>query len=220
MAKTGHYAHTDRQGRSVSDRLQELAPSYIGAVSENIAYMGGSVYHRKDMSIKVYSVAVSFMQLWLNSPGHRANILAKDQEYMGVGFADTGRLVLRNDRLYRRQYTRFYGTQVFGRVHARYLGKMPARFRYNTTHTLRFRYLGPFKRKHLSIFVDYPDQSYKHFVSRYTYFTGTAPYKPTWHKDGTFSIKIRFNKGRGTYTLSGSYDDSVHSGNMTITTFK
>ena len=79
MASTGQFQHRSDLGavmRSCSARL----------VGENIAY--GNVS------------ADEMMQLWMNSPGHRANILNSSYTHIGVGAARTGS-------------GRVYGTQNF-----------------------------------------------------------------------------------------------------------
>ena len=69
MAARGYFDHTDPDGRTPWDRAEAAGISGLGA--ENLA-MGAAD-------------ARSVMDLWMNSPGHRANILTCDFTRIGVG---------------------------------------------------------------------------------------------------------------------------------------
>jgi uncharacterized protein YkwD len=69
MAARGYFDHTDPDGRTPWDRAEAAGISGLGG--ENIA-MGAAD-------------ARSVMDLWMNSPGHRANILTCDFTRIGVG---------------------------------------------------------------------------------------------------------------------------------------
>ncbi len=77
MATDDYFSHDsqDRSGDSLStscgtfDRIRKFAPN---GFSENIA--AGS------------STAEGVMQQWMNSPGHKANILRENAKYLGVGY--------------------------------------------------------------------------------------------------------------------------------------
>lgn len=72
MAANDYFSHTSQDGRTPTDRAN--AQGYEGGVGENIA-MG-------------YPDAESVMEGWMNSEGHRANILNCDYEVIGIGVAD------------------------------------------------------------------------------------------------------------------------------------
>ncbi|MDJ1132537.1 CAP domain-containing protein [Streptomyces iconiensis] len=76
MAKRGFFAHTSPDGKSPWDRAEALGISDLGG--ENIA--------------RGQANAQSVMDSWMNSPGHKANILNCDYRTMGVGahFAEGG----------------------------------------------------------------------------------------------------------------------------------
>ena len=65
------FAHTRPNGSSFSSALTEAGVSYRGA-GENIAYG--------------QPTAQAVMQAWMNSPGHRANILNAKYTHLGVGY--------------------------------------------------------------------------------------------------------------------------------------
>ncbi|MCK2238368.1 MULTISPECIES: CAP domain-containing protein [unclassified Crossiella] len=85
MATNDYFSHTSQDGRSPSDRVK--AEGYHGGAGENIA--AGQ------------TTPESVMKTWMNSPGHRANILNCDYKSLGVG-------------LHRGGSYRFYWTQNFG----------------------------------------------------------------------------------------------------------
>ncbi|MBA2809250.1 CAP domain-containing protein [Streptomyces sp. KM273126] len=69
MAKRGFFEHTDPDGKSPWDRATALGITDLGA--ENIA--------------RGQATAAAVMEAWMNSPGHRANILNCDFKTLGVG---------------------------------------------------------------------------------------------------------------------------------------
>ncbi len=72
MAANDYFDHTSQDGRSPTDRAAEQG--YEGGVGENIAYG--------------YPDPASVMEGWMNSEGHRANILNCGYNVLGVGTAD------------------------------------------------------------------------------------------------------------------------------------
>ena len=76
MAKRDFFDHTDPDGDTPWDRAEDAGIDYLGG--ENIALGQAS--------------AQAVMDSWMNSPGHRANILNCDYHTIGVGayFADGG----------------------------------------------------------------------------------------------------------------------------------
>ena len=71
MASGRYLSHQGRDGRGASERYRRYNPGGRGA-GENVAY-------------NTYGTASSFMQQWLRSPAHRANIL--NPIYKGIGAA-------------------------------------------------------------------------------------------------------------------------------------
>jgi uncharacterized protein YkwD len=72
MAVNDYFDHTSQDGRSPTDRA--AAQGYQGGVGENIAYG--------------YPDAEAVMEGWMNSEGHRANILNCGYDVIGIGVAD------------------------------------------------------------------------------------------------------------------------------------
>jgi uncharacterized protein YkwD len=72
MAVNDYFDHTSQDGRGPTERAAEQG--YEGGVGENIA--------------AGYPDAASVMEGWMNSEGHRANILNCDYSVIGIGIAD------------------------------------------------------------------------------------------------------------------------------------
>jgi uncharacterized protein YkwD len=75
MASTGNFSHTGEGGSSVAQRAQRAGYSstYVG---ENIA-MG-------------YPTPEAVVQGWMDSPGHRANMLNRNYRHLGIGIKRDG----------------------------------------------------------------------------------------------------------------------------------
>ena len=87
MVSKSYFSHTSPSGGTMTSRVNAVGYVY-STIGENIAAGG--------------STATATMTQWMNSPGHRANILNPKFRELGVGYAPS------ND-----QY-RYYWTQVFG----------------------------------------------------------------------------------------------------------
>jgi len=75
MAANDYFSHTSQDGRSFGDRIR--AAGYGGgSMAENIAAGQSS--------------ASSVVTVWMDSPGHRANILGCAYRHIGVGVAKGG----------------------------------------------------------------------------------------------------------------------------------
>jgi uncharacterized protein YkwD len=87
MAATGSFSHVGVRGSNFAVRARSAG--YTAALSENIGWG--------------YRSSTEMMNAWMNSPGHRANILNCRAKSVGVGV------------IYAKNGTPYY-TQVFGRV--------------------------------------------------------------------------------------------------------
>lgn len=75
MARNGYFSHTSLDGRTPQDRMR--AAGYSGRrTGENIAAGQTS--------------AAGVMMAWMDSPGHKANILNCQYHHIGVGHAKGG----------------------------------------------------------------------------------------------------------------------------------
>lgn len=75
MSAKNYFSHTSADGRSFADRIKATGYAYT-AIAENIA--------------KGYPTAAAVVQGWMNSPGHRANILNCAYTDIGVGYVKAG----------------------------------------------------------------------------------------------------------------------------------
>lgn len=94
MARTSRYGHT-ADGREPADRAKAQGYDYC-LVSENIAYQYNSA------GFETGELARAFTQGWINSPGHRKNMMDPDVVHTGVAIA-------RSDN------GTYYAVQLFGR---------------------------------------------------------------------------------------------------------
>lgn len=74
MRARGYFDHDTPEGWSVSDRLRMTGASGYRSHAENIA--------------QGQATPAAVMQAWMNSPGHRANILDPNFTHLGVGVGD------------------------------------------------------------------------------------------------------------------------------------
>lgn len=81
MGRTGLYDHVTADGFSPAGRVGLLARDLVGAAGENIAM-------RRNASSPVQPDQI--MNQWRDSPGHRANLLARDFTHVGYGVLRQG----------------------------------------------------------------------------------------------------------------------------------
>lgn len=83
MVSGNFFAHIDKNGRDVVDRLRVQGMEEFRSAGENI-YMGRNISN----------LVESVVQGWLQSPGHRKNLLSPNYQETGVGIAlgDKGRV--------------------------------------------------------------------------------------------------------------------------------
>jgi uncharacterized protein YkwD len=74
MARERYFSHTDSKGRSIGERLPDLGYRNYRMIAENIA--GGQ------------KTPDQVVAAWMNSPGHRANILNPRLEEIGVAYVE------------------------------------------------------------------------------------------------------------------------------------
>ena len=92
MAKNNYFDHKDKSGKLMSDKMKADGVQY-SAWGENIAYISGI----SDPT----ELANMFMKNWMNSPGHRANILSPNFKSIGVGVYKSGTKVYATQEFYK-----------------------------------------------------------------------------------------------------------------------
>lgn len=92
MGDKGYFDHEDLQGNLITVKMENEGVSYK-AWGENIAYIGGVSDEN--------ALATQFMDNWMNSPGHRANILSNNFSSIGVGVYKIGNKVYATQEFYK-----------------------------------------------------------------------------------------------------------------------
>jgi len=100
MGERNYYSHVDPDGVTPNERVTAALGGtyYLAGTSENIAYTESS---RGFTDQELTAIAEQLMNGWMNSPGHRANILRNSSTHVGVGLHRSG--------------NRIYATQKFMR---------------------------------------------------------------------------------------------------------
>jgi len=92
MGDKNYFAHEDLQGNLMTERMKNDGVTYK-AWGENIAYIGGVTDENE--------LANQFMTNWMNSPGHKANILSTNFSSIGVGVYKIGNKVYATQEFYK-----------------------------------------------------------------------------------------------------------------------
>ncbi len=182
MAERNFFSHGDHLGRSPQKRKMEYFPGLFGGIGENIAYTYG---HSEEIVVE------KLIKQWMNSPGHRRNILNGKYNATGIGvYYGRGR---------------YYGTQVFGTLIAELDGKAPELLQYGDVLKLRFKFLGSFPKDKITVFIHFPDKRARFKTSAGLYYKGLGKIEPEWEGD-YFTVTLKMKYGRGVYRLTmGSY---------------
>lgn len=93
MGDNNYFSHTDLNGNYITAQMKADGVSY-NSWGENIAYLGG---YGTDPTV----LANQFMTNWMNSSGHRANILSTNFTSIGVGVYKIGNTVYATQEFYR-----------------------------------------------------------------------------------------------------------------------
>ena len=90
MGDNKYFNHEDLRGNLITTKMQSDGVSY-SAWGENIAYISGNAN----------DLAEQFMKNWMNSEGHRANILSANFTSIGIGVYKIGDRVYATQEFYR-----------------------------------------------------------------------------------------------------------------------
>lgn len=92
MGNRSYFSHENPEGQLITASMQQDGVSY-SAWGENIAYIGGISDPQ--------ALADQFMTNWMNSEGHRANILSSNFNSMGIGVYEANGKVYATQEFYR-----------------------------------------------------------------------------------------------------------------------
>ncbi|MFN8577955.1 MAG: CAP domain-containing protein [Candidatus Sericytochromatia bacterium] len=180
MAENNFFEHTDLQGLDHGDRISRGYPSlFTSGSAENIAYNFGDTEEE---------AALNLVTAWMNSEGHRRNILNSKMTYLGVGVYIKGE--------------RIYGTQNFVTPVINLETDLSSPREYGKTSSVSFKfYNGVINKNDLTVFVKFPDTQSKFYLPDNSYFTGRGKYYPQWLDDNRFSFSLTLDRGIGDYEI-------------------
>lgn len=92
MGDKNYFSHTDLNGNYITTQMKADGVTY-NAWGENIAYIGGVT----DPTV----LANQFMTNWMNSEGHKKNILSTNFDSIGVGVYKIGNKVYATQEFYK-----------------------------------------------------------------------------------------------------------------------
>jgi len=195
MLKKSFFSHTDQFGMEPTDRKDMFYPNLLGSVGENILYLKGMSSKSND------EIANELFKDWMNSSEHKENILSLDFTHIGVGVVVDGEKV--------------YATQDFSDEQALLTdSNIPQEVNSGEELSLNFKFVGNFDKNALSIYVEFPNENEKFYVTEHQYYLGYGEYKPTWEGGDTFKVTFKFDKGKGLYKIrtgknNSFYDESI-----------
>lgn len=80
MQRYRYVDHIDRRGANSIGRVEQAKPNYAALVRENIFFHAPATARDEDLAFEA-------LKGWLESPGHRANLIAQDVAEMDFGVA-------------------------------------------------------------------------------------------------------------------------------------
>ncbi len=85
MLKRNYFSHNSPDGKTIKDRVVPAYSNTLSRAGENI--WSGHGYDYSDPTLMARVIVDS----WMSSPGHRANILNPNYNYVGVGVSAMGK---------------------------------------------------------------------------------------------------------------------------------
>ncbi len=189
MGCKGFFDHIDLEGKQISQRQKEHYPELLLAgIGENLFYIENSrkVFDPKDIALG-----------WMNSPGHRDNILKAEFTHEGIG------VFLQDNKL--------YTAQVFAVPILKRLSALPQTFCTDQCYQVEFEYLSPEPRASFECQLAIPDSTTKIKLDVLTYQCGSMPLELVWKDDSRLTIPMQFKYGKGTYILKVGWDGYFYS---------
>ncbi|TVR68072.1 MAG: CAP domain-containing protein [Spirochaetaceae bacterium] len=187
MGSRGYYSHVDPDGVTPNERITDALSDryYLMGTSENIAYRESS---RGFDGTTDAELARLFMEGWMNSPGHRANILRPESTHIGIGLARSG--------------NRIYATQKFMQFLVR-LENVRDRDTVSAEDPLVAFTLNPGATgAELVVRVGLPDPQARWDSDGGSFYRGFGFVEPVWTDETRFTVALPVDRfGPGTYTL-------------------
>ncbi|HRY84556.1 MAG TPA: CAP domain-containing protein [Candidatus Cloacimonadota bacterium] len=185
MRRHKFFDHKDQEGLTVGGRQEKYLPRLkINSIGENLAYLSNSEKRFTPQEI---------VQGWMESPGHRANILSPDFTHLGVG------VVTKGDKL--------WATQNFASPLVMIRHKLPLSSSMKGV-KLSFEYLSAKPRKGFAATIFYPDPNFKFYLDKTHYQKGSQPQQLVWQEGTRFTVDVPFVAGKGKYKVFFGWDGS------------
>jgi hypothetical protein len=194
MLQYNFFAHKDQLGDQVGDRQKKYYPCLlVSSIGENLAFHQNSTLTFSPEDV---------VDGWMNSSGHRANILSKDFTYIGVG------IIISDDKL--------YSTQNFATPIVKRISKLQDLYDHQSSVKLVFEYMSPIPKKDLCCFLSFPDPKFRYQLNPREYAIGCKPITIDWLSPNTLEIKIDFPAGTGMYELQFGFDQAFYQHGVRI----
>jgi uncharacterized protein YkwD len=201
MGERGFYSHVDPEGITPNERITAAMGDtyYLAGTSENIAYTESSrgFAHQEHTAI-----AEQLMNGWMNSPGHRANILRDSSTHIGIGLHRSG--------------NRIYATQKFMRYIVAHDDAVTSRVVPADDPIVRYHINPGLKvsRSDFVVRVSLPDPNARWTTDNGSFYRGIMFPDPIWIDETVVEIVLPVEYGPGTYQVHFG----TQGGNGTSTT--
>ncbi len=179
MVEAKKLSHVGKDEMSPAQRVRAGYPELLFGVFENIATSNAETEDE---------VASSIVKAWMESDGHKSNILNTNVNYSGIGVAEGENGI-------------FYVTHILTESVAKLvagLGTTPVAK--DSKLRLTFDFLGNFPKDDLVVFAKFPDSEARFMIDSTSYYTGCGVFTPDW-SDNTFQIVVDCKYGTGKYEL-------------------
>lgn len=198
MVARGFYSHENPDGLAAPDRLDREHPELVVlTVAENI----NLIEPVEPDHMSGAELAERMVKSWVNSEGHRRNLLAPEFTHTGIALAIHGE--------------RAIVTQLFAALLVEAIGPKPAGHA-GISAQIRFLYRGIQPRRRLTAFVEFPNRNARYFISDRVFYTGSAPLVPRWKSDDEFTVMVPCELGRGVYSLSFGFGRQLSGKSISV----
>ena len=185
------------KGKLPAERVRIASPKLFFGVFENIAYCKGE---------NETEIAETLVNAWMNSEGHKKNILTADVNFTGIGVSAPSA-----DNIY-------YVTQLMTDSVARLVSEIPTNVAKDANIKLKCEFLGNFDKNNLVVFATFPDSEAKFILEDgKSYYAGCGVLTPNWVDDKTFEITVPCKYGVGEYKLYMGKNQQYYPDYVTFT---
>jgi hypothetical protein len=179
MVRRNFFDHINPDGLAPQDRLRKLRPQLLGCTGENLAWIS-----RRDEDI----IACDVVRGWMESPGHRENMLQPAHTHVGVSVVPSG------DQL--------HVTQLFASIYVEAIEHaLPLVMKVGESRRISFRFYGDFPSTDLAMMLELPDKERWVPVGNLRMAKGAVSLCPRWSSVLDCHVDFTAIGGRGEYRL-------------------